>query len=361
MSEALRQHYRHYPYPVYPLLATIPRPDTYAINLTALWCRFNGRLPPPEARRILLAGCGTFSPYPWALANPGERIVALDLSEASLRRARAHALLHGCRNIEYRCGDLLDDTGAAGTYGLIDAFGVLHHLDDPLAGLRTLSRRLLPGGIIRVMLYSRYARREEESIRRALRLLGIREPADVRRLLDRAAPDSRLARFRRASDELRSTAGIADALLHPCVRTFRVDECLDLFRSAGLVPLRFAHGGALADPDLEAERLRGLEKERRAPGNFIAYLGRPEVPPPPHDRPGAHYLLNPCLAPAVRHGRFGTVHIPGRLGTPNPPLGPQERAFLRRFRTPVAAATLDEAMRRKADRYLDPIFLLYYC
>ena len=88
MSDPVQTHYQSYPYPHYPLIASVRRCDTYALNLEALWARFNRSLPPPEAKRILIAGCGTFAPYPWAVANPDVPIIALDLSERSLRRAR---------------------------------------------------------------------------------------------------------------------------------------------------------------------------------------------------------------------------------------------------------------------------------
>lgn len=77
MSDSVRRHYELYPYPKYPLLASVRRCDAYAGNLAALWSRFNGELPPQAAQRILIAGCGSFAPYPFALANPGVPILSL--------------------------------------------------------------------------------------------------------------------------------------------------------------------------------------------------------------------------------------------------------------------------------------------
>lgn len=120
-----------------------------------------------------------------SVANPQAEVIALDLAGASLRRARLHCLLNGRRNVLFLQGNLLDPTAAPGPFHFIDSFGVLHHLDVPVSGLRALERRLIPGGILRVMVYGRYARQEAESIRRAVKLLGVSNVADLKRLLAR--------------------------------------------------------------------------------------------------------------------------------------------------------------------------------
>lgn len=357
MSNPVQEHYQKYPYPRYPLLASVPRRDTYALNLKALWTRFNRCLPREDAR-ILIAGCGTFSPYPFAVANPGAAITALDVSERSLSRARLHCLLHGRMNVDYRCGDILDGKSIQGEYALIDSYGVLHHLDDPSAGLKALEKHLMPGGIIRIMLYSRYARREEESIRRALRLLEITTPAAARKLLNRARPGSRLARFLSVADETGTDSGLADALLHPCVRTYRIDELLQLVARTGLRPLLFAHAGAREDVAAEIERLRLLEKERRSPGNLVLYLGT-EAGNTPTGRDSL-IVLNPCLKSAVSSFTLGTIRIPARIGHENPPLGRPERGFLGRFAEPVYRNTLDRESAEEVEEYKRLLFLLEY-
>lgn len=359
MINPVRAHYQNYPYPHYPLFASVRRCDTYALNLKALWARFNHAVPPPEANNILIAGCGTFAPYPWSVANPEVPITALDLSERSLRRARLHCLLHRRRNIEYRCGDLSDHDAAHGLFGLIDAFGVLHHLPEPQAGLKALAARLVPNGILRIMVYSRYARREEESIRRAFRLLKIDSPRSALGLLRRAVPGSRLASYRETSDEAATLSGLADALLHPSVRTYRIDDLLDMVAGANLEVRLFAHYGACEDPLVEVERLRGLEKDRRSPGNFIAYLGKKR---PSNIRGDGDILvmLNPCLEGVVSRFVPGTVTVPGRIGIENPLLSYGARSFLRKFATPVRMCNLTRDEIERVAVYKRCLFLVDY-
>lgn len=334
MTDNVRRHYELYPYPHYPLLASVRRCDTYALNLEALWARFNGRLPPRAARRILIAGCGSFAPYPFSVANPDGNITALDLSRPSIRRARLHCLLHGRRNVTFRTGDLLDPAAIAGQFGLIDAYGVLHHLQDPLAGLKVLAERLVEGGILRIMVYSRYARRQEESIRRAFRLLKVTDTTMAKRLIVRARPGSRLHGYAKASSETAFNAGLADALLHPSVHTYRIDDLMDVVRQSGLEPLLFAHDSARQDVGQELERIRRMEAEQRSPGNFILYLGRNVAGPCPSGS-GSLVTLNPCLRGSLGGIRFGSLEIAPRLGHAIPPLDRRQRRFLRRFTRPL--------------------------
>jgi SAM-dependent methyltransferase len=359
MADPVQTHYQKYPYPHYPLIASVRRCDTYALNLTALWACFNGGLPPSGAKRILIAGSGTFAPYPMAVCNPDTPITALDLSERSLRRARWHCLLHGKRNVTFRCGELSDPTAIDGDFGLIDSFGVLHHLADPLAGLKALAAHLVPGGIMRIMLYSRYARREEESIRRAFRLLGIDSPRAARRLLRRAAADSRLATYMAASDEAATVSGFADALLHPRVHTYRIDDLLALISGTDLELLLFAHAGACENPADEIERLRALERERRSPGNFVLYLRKKGLQIGAGARDHT-IVLNPCLAPLVSRFTLGSVRIFPRIGCENPPLSYRDRSFLRRFATPVKRNTLSDEELQRVAVYQRLLFLVEY-
>jgi hypothetical protein len=209
------------------------------------------------------------------------------------------------------------------------------------------------------MLYSRYARREEESIRRAFRLLKVRDTTVAQRLIARAKPGSRLQRYAKASSEAGFSAGLADALLHPCVRTFRIDDVIDLIGQSGLELQFFAHTGALADNGLELTRLRRLEVEKESPGNFVFYLGH-KTDGPCSEIEQSVVMLNPCLRESVRGVQFGTTRIAARLGQDNPPLGRRQRAFLRRFMRPVPWTDLSAEERATAAVYLQALFLLQY-
>lgn len=350
-------HYERHPYPHYPLLASIRRYDTYAMNLTALWARFNGELLPERQGRILLAGCGAFAPYPMSLANPNAKVIGVDLARNNLRRARLHCLLHGFLKVCLLQGNFLNPVVTPGPFHFIEAFGVLHHLDDPAAGMCALRERLVAGGILRVMVYGRYARQEAESVRRAMRLLRINNVMALKQLIRRALPDSRLRHYIDCSWEARTDSGLADLFLHPNVHTYRIDEFLEMVSCSGLKPLLFTHLDALADVEQEISRLRELDRRRETRANIICYLGR-DCKGEAAISSRSHLLLNPALKVAVSLLRYGSLVPMNRLGHENPLLDWRARRFLRHFITPIPESSLGRADKALAERYLKELFLV---
>lgn len=354
---AVPEHYERHPYPHYPLLASIRRYDTYAMNLTAIWARFNGELLPEREGNILLSGCGAFAPYPMSVANPKANITGMDLAQNNLQRARLHCLLHRFFQVRFLQGDFLEHAVTPGPYHFIEAFGVLHHLDDPAAGMRALEQRLLPGGILRVMVYGRYARQEAESVRRAMRLLKVRDVATIKGMIKRSAPGSRLRSYFESAWETKTDSGLADLFLHPNVKTYRIDEFLEVVGQSGLKPLLFTHLDALADPDKEIKRLRKLDQQRKTRANIICYLGR-DCKGEAVKSSDSCLLLNPALKEAVSWFNLGAPVPIDRLGHDNPPLNWKARHFLRQFIKPKSEADLAASEHALAEQYLKELFLV---
>lgn len=109
---------------------------------------------------ILVAGCGTGShAIDTALRFPRARILAIDISRASLAFARRKSRALGLTNVEYVQADILEMRSIDRRFDVIEAVGVLHHLADPAAGWRSLLSLLRPNGLMFVGLYSALARR----------------------------------------------------------------------------------------------------------------------------------------------------------------------------------------------------------
>ena len=160
VSQKVRDMYEENPYPRW--IKTGPTESRKPLDVY-LRHRFPA-LPLPGMERnapldILIAGCGTGrQAIEMAQRFVGSRVLAIDLSLASLGYAKRKTQELGLDNIEYGHADILQLGQLGRRFDLVESSGVLHHLDDPWAGWRVLLSTLRPGGFMRIGLYSELGR-----------------------------------------------------------------------------------------------------------------------------------------------------------------------------------------------------------
>ena len=192
-----------------------------------------------EDRDILVAGCGTMAAACYSYLYPAARVVGIDLSATSL----AHEQL---LKDKYRLGNLtlhrlpIEQVGSLGmAFDFIASHGVLHHLADPVAGLRALRDVLRRDGVIALMLYAKYGRAGVYMLQDLFRILGAKQDATgvalVRQTLAAVPPNHPVHQYARMATDLHADAGLVDTFLHPRDRAYTVRDCLDLTRDAGMV------------------------------------------------------------------------------------------------------------------------------
>jgi SAM-dependent methyltransferase len=200
-----------------------------------LWPR--GR--PKRRLRILVAGCGTVqAAYP-AYMGPDDEVVGIDLSEASLAHERFLQERHGLASLKLFRGDLLDASSLGGRFDVILCTGVLHHMEDPGAGLAALRDVLAPDGVMVLMLYGQTVRIGVYMLQDAFRRMGIEQTpegvAEVRRILSELPSRHYAQDYIRAAAELKHDSAIVDTFLHPQDRAYTVPQLFALVEDAGLV------------------------------------------------------------------------------------------------------------------------------
>ena len=173
---------------------------------------------------------------------PGE-VVHLDLSGPSQAVAQTRAKIRELDNICFVTGSLLDVAEVApGPWDYIDCCGVLHHLEDPDAGLAALAGQLAPDGGIGVMVYGEYGRTGVYQMQDMLRTIapGSEMPDDERvAMAKRLAKDipktSWIARNDLIHDHVGGgDPGIYDLFLHSRDRAYRVPDVADFVTQARL-------------------------------------------------------------------------------------------------------------------------------
>jgi SAM-dependent methyltransferase len=186
---------------------------------------------------ILVAGCGT-GQYAIESATrfSSSHVLAIDLSRASLAYAIRKAREAGVGNIEFRQADILELGSLGQTFDIIDASGVLHHLNDPLAGWRLLLSLMRPGGYMEVGLYSEIARAEVVEARAFIQERGYdATPPGIRSAREAIARDERAA-FKRVRNrgDFFSMSSCRDLLFHVQEHRFTIPQISAFLAESGL-------------------------------------------------------------------------------------------------------------------------------
>tara|TARA_B110000503_G_scaffold141837_1_gene236620 strand:+ start:760 stop:3315 length:2556 start_codon:yes stop_codon:yes gene_type:complete len=126
------------------------------------------------APAILIAGCGTGQhSIGTASRFSGCQVTAVDLSLASLAYAQRKTTDLGITNLEYLQADILKLDHLEQEFDIIESAGVLHHMDEPMAGWRVLVGLLKPSGLMKIGLYSELARHHIVEVRKDIASLKV--------------------------------------------------------------------------------------------------------------------------------------------------------------------------------------------
>jgi SAM-dependent methyltransferase len=260
VSAAVRQQYEENPYPTW-VKAT---PRGASVSLDARLQRLfphSGFRPLGRAEPdILIAGCGTGQhSIETAQDNPDARVLAVDLSLASLTYAKRKTREARLKNIEYAQADILGLGECGRTFDAIESSGVLHHLRDPLAGWRVLVSLLRPNGVMRIGLYSHAARVHIRAARDFIAHGGYQPTPDGIRAARVAILSSadEAARWVSKSPDFFTTSSCRDLLFHVQEHQFTLPQIKDFLSENGLTFLGFEN--------LESPVLAGYR--RKYPGD----------------------------------------------------------------------------------------------
>jgi len=306
---------------------------------------FAGRWDFRRRLRALIAGGGTGDALIMLAQQLHDRGIAADLtyidvSAASRAVAEARAAVRNLNGIRFLTGSLLEiGRLAPGPYDYIDCCGVLHHLAEPLEGLRALATELDPAGTMGLMLYGALGRTGVYPVQAALRALAGDSDDRTRIALARQLladlPEGHW--FKRnpylGDHRLGDDAGLYDLLLHSRDRAYLVPEIEALAAAAGLrlvsfiEPARYDPATWLGNPALTvrarqlpwlqqcalAENLAGSIKSHvfyavsaGRTADSIARPNGPEAIPVLRDGNG------PALAAALKRGNGLTINFDGR-------------------------------------------------
>ena len=284
-SAAVHAQYESYPYPARDPADEAKRLITGSPShlLEISHYLHGGALDLSKPFRALVAGGGTGDAtimLAQQLVDAGAAdatVTYLDLSAASRSITEARAAARRLNNIHFVSGRIEDIVRLCpGPYDYIDCCGVLHHLADPEAGLRSLTAQLARDGGMGLMVYGALGRRGVYDVQDSMNFLG-RGLADgakldmVQRLLEGLPQSHWLRRNPFVADHFQGgLAGLYDLLLHPRDRAYTVPEMLAFLHSgavravAMIAPGQYDPCHYLCDPEIQERAASLAEVERWA-------------------------------------------------------------------------------------------------
>ncbi|BCL37790.1 class I SAM-dependent methyltransferase [Nostoc sp. MS1] len=173
--ERIRQQFDRLPYPNMPIdFFPENRPyEIYKHNLITSYYLRNQKVIDTSDKIILDAGCGSgFKALILAAANPGAKIVGIDISEKSIELAEQRLKYHGYDQAEFYNLSILDLEKLNCQFDYINCDEVLYTLPEPALALKAMKSVLQPDGIIRTNLHSVYQRTPFYRAQKLFQIMG---------------------------------------------------------------------------------------------------------------------------------------------------------------------------------------------
>ena len=238
VSSKVRDQYEVSPYPRWVNLGLRlqPAPISKVVEEIKLNL-FDDAIKEVEAPKILIAGCGTGQHSIGTAARfKDSKVLAIDLSLSSLSYAKRKTEELGIQDIDYMQADILDLGKLGRQFDIVESAGVLHHMDDPLAGWRVLTDCLKPGGLMKIGLYSEMARQHIVEMRQEISKAGIGSSDAAMKSFRTTVMTSDQKHHKKIlnSPDFYSLSTLKDLLFHVQEHRFTIPQIQDCLAELGL-------------------------------------------------------------------------------------------------------------------------------
>jgi 2-polyprenyl-3-methyl-5-hydroxy-6-metoxy-1,4-benzoquinol methylase len=174
--DKIRQQFDYGPYPRIPIDRS-PKTEhqtLYFHNLVTPYYLKYRRVIDTKDTVILDAGCGSgYNALVLATANPGAKIVGIDISEESVKLAQQRLHHHGFHDAEFHVLPIENIAELGMAFDYINCDEMLYLLPNPAEGLQWMKAVLKPEGLIRTNLHNVYQRESYYRAQALFKLMGL--------------------------------------------------------------------------------------------------------------------------------------------------------------------------------------------
>jgi len=193
---------------------------------------------------ILIAGCGTGQHLTNKICYQNANIVAIDLSLSSLAYAKRKIEETGYKKIEFLQGDILHLNNLNRKFDVIECMGVLHHMKEPLVGLKILLDLLEPHGVLKLGLYSEISRKHIVKVREFIKNKkfsnSLKDIRNCREIIKNSYDDQLFHKIVYNYD-FYSTSSTRDLIFHVQEHRFTIPEISKVLKDFNLEFLGFTN------------------------------------------------------------------------------------------------------------------------
>ncbi|WP_416695628.1 tetratricopeptide repeat protein [Candidatus Pseudothioglobus sp. Uisw_050_01] len=238
VSSKVKKQYEENPYPRWVNVGLRLKPAPFFKATKGLELRlFDKTINDVQAPNILIAGCGT-GQHSISTASRFEnaKVLAVDLSMSSLAYAKRKTEELGVQNIDYMQADILELGKLNRKFNIIESSGVLHHMDEPIAGWRVLTDCLEPGGLMKIGLYSGLARQNILRMRKEINQSAIGSSDAAMKSFRSSVINSSKEQYKKiqSSNDFYSMSELRDLLFHVQEHLFTIPQLKDCLYELGL-------------------------------------------------------------------------------------------------------------------------------
>ena len=242
VSINVREQYEENPYPRWRY-TNISLPENFSkwinaeINPNKI--TYNKNFDRPN---VLVAGGGTGKHTISAIKYKNANILSVDLSLTSIAYAKRKTDDLGLDNIQYLHADILQLKNLNKKFDVIECSGTLHHMKDPIEGLKVLLDILEPHGYLKLGLYSEIARQHVVKAREFIKQKHFKNTVEDIKILRQEIIDGNvdpLIQGLTKNGDFYSTSSVRDLLFHVQEHRFTIPQISKILKDLNLEFLGF--------------------------------------------------------------------------------------------------------------------------